>query len=1017
MTFEIETLEIRTLLAAGGLDPSFGDGGRATPLIDYHEPATAAAVVVRPDGRILVAGGVTQYSQPDFLLEQLNPDGTVDPTFGDGGRVRSFGSDALTPRAAALQSDGKVVVAGISSYSGRFIVARYNADGTPDNTFGRFGSADASFGGIHHDVSSVVVRADGRILVGGRTFEHDGGPADDTTNIAFAQFLPDGRPDPEFGSGKDGTIGYVTGRGSAVGAMALLPDGRVLVAGRIFIHGREKTDPFLNKLDVRGELSQATEGNNPIDFGAADDDIRAVAVLDGDRGYVVVGVSGGNFVIARVTLDGRLQARFGDGGKAVYDFGSATDTARTVLPLADGRFVVVGTTGDAASGTARAAAVRFTARGRLDRTFGVNGPALFDAGAGKQLAAAAAATTPAGRIIVVGTAGPADDGDAAALELTPDGALDPAFGPAKDGRALYPSRTTAFVHKGVAARQADGKILVVASMNGRLPSALGITRLNADGSVDRAFGAAGTLFVDVPDPNYDLVSLAIALAPGGRILLAVNRSVGNDGVIRTTVLALRPGDGGKLDASFGDHGRVDLADRKSESSGTSVLALQADGRVLVAQSEGTNFVVYRLTAAGRRDGTFGSNGRAAISVQLPDHPAFAFAEVHALAVAPDGRIVLAGVSGVSPSGFFPNEPRSRSFFTLARLTAAGQVDRSFGGAGVVTTTFPDRPYFGTANAVLILPDGRILAGGAARLPDVPSYGPGDLVLARYRPDGSLDPTFGVAGRTTVPLRYPGHNSLTALTLERDGKILAVGDTGSDSISIARLTPDGRPDPTYGNGGYVTTLVSGGRYLYSSTALPLPDGQVVVGGTLDSGQIVVLRFRSDDQPPLAAQVDAGVLRVRGTVGDDRIILRRNPRTGRVEIQGLAQTFDPATFSRVDVQALDGDDRVDLSALNVPTTVNGGAGDDVVLGSSAADSLLGSDGKDTLFGGNGNDTLGGGDGNDYLNGGRGADQVSGDAGNDQVFSLDGGRDTVDGGAGFDRVKPDADDLLTAVDAVLA
>jgi uncharacterized delta-60 repeat protein len=124
MSYKVEALEIRTLLAAGGLDPSFGDGGRATPVIDYHEPATAAAVVVRPDGRILIAGGVAQYSRPDFLLEQLNPDGTLDPTFGDGGRVRSFGYDALLPRAAALQPDGKVVVAGISSGSGGFAVAR-----------------------------------------------------------------------------------------------------------------------------------------------------------------------------------------------------------------------------------------------------------------------------------------------------------------------------------------------------------------------------------------------------------------------------------------------------------------------------------------------------------------------------------------------------------------------------------------------------------------------------------------------------------------------------------------------------------------------------------------------------------------------------------------------------------------------------------------------------------------------------------------------------------------------------
>jgi Ca2+-binding RTX toxin-like protein len=179
----------------------------------------------------------------------------------------------------------------------------------------------------------------------------------------------------------------------------------------------------------------------------------------------------------------------------------------------------------------------------------------------------------------------------------------------------------------------------------------------------------------------------------------------------------------------------------------------------------------------------------------------------------------------------------------------------------------------------------------------------------------------------------------------------------------------------------------------------------------------MRFRADDQPAVLAQVEGGVLRVRGTVGDDRIVLRRNRRTGRVEIDGVAQTFDPATFSRVDVQALDGDDRVDLSALGLPATTDGGAGDDVILGSSAPDSILGGAGDDTLFGGRGADTLRGGDGNDYLGGGPGADQLFGDPGNDQVFAVDSARDTVDGGDGFDRVKADADDLLTNSEGLLA
>ena len=142
-----------------------------------------------------------------------------------------------------------------------------------------------------------------------------------------------------------------------------------------------------------------------------------------------------------------------------------------------------------------------------------------------------------------------------------------------------------------------------------------------------------------------------------------------------------------------------------------------------------------------------------------------------------------------------------------------------------------------------------------------------------------------------------------------------------------------------------------------------------------------------------------------------------RNGRVEVVGLPGTFDTGLFSRVEILGLGGDDRIDLSNLLKPATVDAGDGNDVVLGGSGDDSLLGGAGHDTLFGGKGHDTLRGGDGNDYLNGGRDTDQVFGDAGNDQIFAVDQNTETIDGGDGFDRVKADVDDVLQSAEGLLA
>ncbi len=126
--------------APGDLDPTFGNGGKV--ITDFGSGESANAIVLQPDGKLIVAGG-TNALTGDFLIVRYNGNGSLDTSFGNGGRVSTdFGA---VDRAAAvvLQPDGKIVAAGNSSSSGfsfrDLVLARYNADGSLDSTFGNGG--------------------------------------------------------------------------------------------------------------------------------------------------------------------------------------------------------------------------------------------------------------------------------------------------------------------------------------------------------------------------------------------------------------------------------------------------------------------------------------------------------------------------------------------------------------------------------------------------------------------------------------------------------------------------------------------------------------------------------------------------------------------------------------------------------------------------------------------------------------------------------------------------------------
>lgn len=508
--------------------------------------------------------------------------------------------------------------------------------------------------------------------------------------------------------------------------------------------------------------------------------------------------------------------------------------------------------------------------------------------------------------------------------------------------------------------------------------------------------------------------------------------------VALSVLALpSPADAaGALDPTFGGDGTV-VTDLGGEEKAFAV-AIQADGGIVTVVSDyAGGFAVARYLPDGSLDPGFGGDG-----VVTTDFGGSGAAR--AVAVQPDGRIVAAG-SAITSTG---------SDFAVARYLADGSLDTTFGGDGLVTTDFGGEglAQSDAAAAIAIQPDGRILtAGSGGGVPRAP-----DFVLARYRPDGSLDPTFGDLGLVTTDLGGTD-DAVKALALQDDGKIVAAGaqrnlSRGEGVFALARYEPDGILDGSFGSDGIVIIRAPNSDSNFADDVAIGADGRIVATGP-DRGRapagglragFAVVRLLSDGSPDptfgsggwvqtdvIGGDARADALAVQA---DGRIVVAGTGASGFAVVRYLPDgLLDPSFGEGGQVITDFGDEEIvfDLTLDGSGRIVTvGSSGDNValaryltvdvatcfsrtptVVGTPGNDTITGTPGDDVIAGLGGDDTLVGGAGDDVVCGGDGDDVVVGGLGNDTLLGDD-GDDFVDGGVvGFDpaQIGIDDDDLF--------
>jgi uncharacterized delta-60 repeat protein len=822
----VEALEKRTLLSAT-LDPSFGSGG--ADILDYQNLGNDDANVVLPlsDGKLFVAGsadipGLSPTQRG--AIARYNADGSLDMSFGDRGKTTAGGGPIV---AAATLPGGKVLVLWMSAAEVQPFFTRLNADGTPDVSFGsgslsQPGSAMLAtpidvFG--LRSIAGMQVLSDGSIVVAGTV----GG------ELLVQRYTPDGKLDTTFGTAGQTEVGF----GSLYTVAYKLGNNSNLVvddAGRINVgvaitgssgYGAP-TYATIVRLLGNGQLD-GSFGTGGISAGAPITWDTAVAgMLIDAAGRPVAAVSKPDVTLVRWTSSGALDTGFDSDGFATLSLASVTgELARTLKLTSDGKYLVGGSAGG------DAAFFCLTDTGQPDASFGggtgwtrVNGGSAADS-------VHVLAFLGDGRIVGAGSAffggyGPDNTGDFLITRLSADGSIDSSWG---SGGIVETSGFRAGNDFGIRSFPLPNGQVLVASSSTWYGTPQTLSRLNADGSRDLSFGSGGT----VVGPQGDYQVTYDADYRNNKLVVLGGGYNWWGGAFRVQRFLAD----GSSDLTFGTAGTAAFTGSPQLVAVSDVAILPDDRIIVTGTGLGGYLEVIRFTAAGALDTTFDGDGKAVFTAGQPN------------GTNSSGRgILLSSDGGAYIASSVMGSQIGTSSFSILKLTASGSPDPAFGSNGLAI--IPGLP--GIANnglsEIAFQPDGKIVGVGYS------SFGSGASLrrvaaAMRVLPGGSVDNSFGSNGVVNVDLGSAS-NIAYSVVVEPDGRLLLAGTrqnvTVSSSGAVSFRNVGAATLTLPADGKIAPSAVSSNVFVWGANrdltaffdATLLTDGKILLTGTTSNG---------------------------------------------------------------------------------------------------------------------------------------------------------------------------------------
>ena len=676
--------------------------------------------------------------------------------------------------------------------------------------------------------------------------------------------------------------------------------------------------------------------------------------------------------------------------------GSVTDT----LNLSNGQILALNS--DWSSGVITLA--RFNTNGSLDTSFGVNGQnTVLNNNSDVYASASAIVLQSDGKILVTGETIGVSGEHLILARFNANGSLDTSFG--NQGMVV----TDIGQSGGDIVQQQDGKIIIPFALS-YSNSDWGLVRFNSNGSIDTSFGING--IVDI-----GFWSNSVSIQSNGMIV------VGGESTISQGLFTVaRYTTNGVIDTSFGTQGKT-VVDFGGTSNGADHIYIQSDGKIIAAGNTQTQsvseFAIARLNSNGSLDSSFGLSGKVITDFNGDG-------AVGDIAVDSAGRIIALGGSNNDSGGDF----------YLARYSASGALDYSFGNQGKVITDFG---YVGESpTSITIQSNGKILVSGSA-------WDAGSTIeIARYNSDGSLDSSFGairpelvssnpIDGSTNVSttnnLTFTFNGSIQRgagfIYLFKDSRYqspIEIFDVAtSDRLSISGTTLTINP---------TNDLINGQKYVVEFQASTIKDFSGNNFGGVTTFDFTTLQSSTGSSGNDLLQGGSGGDTIDGGYGNDTLIggsgndsLYGGNGTDTAQYTGLISNFkiNPVYggkgsltgYQVVDTSGDEGTDSLDTAMEYISFSagqtlvklISGGtgtSGNDFITGASSADSISASDGNDTLFGGAGNDSLYGGNGTDTA-------QYSGSYSDFTITAIYGSKNTLTGYQVKDNLGSEGTDIL--------
>jgi uncharacterized delta-60 repeat protein len=805
---------------SGTVDTTFGSGG--TVITDFYgETDSINSIAIDANGNIVVGGyaafpdnTTNIFDNPrDFALARYTSGGNLDTTFGSEGKVTTdFNGKIDLINSIAIDGSNNIVVGGYKMNADNttdFALARYTSGGILDTTFGSEGKVITDFNGKTDLINSIVIDANGKIVVGGAKTN-----SDDTSDFALARYTSNGILDTTFGE-------------------------------KNFI---------MKKISGNLDLTFGSDGTGKVitDLNGKTDIIKSIAI--DANGKIVVGGyeinsdgSGNDFALARYTSGGILDATFGSGGKVITDFNGDHDEINSIAIDVNGNIVVGGYQEDVNDyENFDFALARYKPNGILDTTFGSGGKVITNFPPKSSLIYSIAIDSN-GKIVVGGIISiPAFTNNACLARYNSNGNLDTTFGSGGKVQIGFPGMFNSLYSIVI---DTNGNIVVggiqinVSTISDAINnnSNFFLARYTSGGSVDTTFGLGGTGivttdFVGKPD---SINSIAIDL--NGNIVVGGYATNSNN----TTDFALaRYTSGGNVDTTFGPPGSGGklTTDFNSRNDRIQSIVIDENNNIVVGgyttNSNNTDFALARYTSGGILDTTFGSEGKIITDFTGDDR-------INSIVIDSHGKIVVGGISGndFALARYFGDDDYQNKFIMKIN---GGTLDRTFGSdgtgkvmtyfnlSGILSTSINPNPDDFYISSIAIDSTGKIVVGGYSLVSGFGGYTLFVFILSRYTSDGNLDLSFGSNGKGFVYKQFSIYSILFSMVIDRNNNIVVGGFSGSD-FALARYTSGGELDDTFGEvntsgnrKGFVTTDFNGGIDSINSIAIDTI-GNIVVGG--------------------------------------------------------------------------------------------------------------------------------------------------------------------------------------------